>query len=201
MAVIVTTAAVSAMAAITQTAAAALERQDTATWEGEVVITERADFNCGYCAAFAAIMLPKLRENFLNDGEAKFEFKHFPFLHGSSWDAALAYECAAEQRHGARYHDWLFNEHGKRSGPDFSLENLSRLADDTGLDVEEFNTCLDSERHLGKVESDRATGLKAGVAGTPALFINGSRAEYRDYEDLHRQIAEEVGKRGAHIEP
>ena len=170
-------------------------------WAGEVVITEYADFNCGYCAAFAATILPRLKADFLDDGKARMEFRHYPFLDGSSWEAARAYECAAEQGHEDEYHDWMFNEHGKRSGPDFSVENLKRLAGDTRLEQESFDTCLDTERHLEKVEADKATGQKVGVQGTPAVFINGKWARYNSYEELRQQIAAEIGRSETHVRP
>ena len=66
------------------------------------------------------------------------------------------------------YHDKLF-------------ENLRSLADnkyaiwakELGLDVEKFNA--DFAKAEAKVKADMAEGKKAGVRGTPSLYINGRK--------------------------
>ena len=87
---------------------------DGGSWEGRVVLTEFADFNCGYCARFHFAYAAGLRSEFSG---VEFRFRHFPFLSGSSWSAALAYECAAAEGHGEDYHDLLFERHLAEGGP------------------------------------------------------------------------------------
>ena len=36
-----------------------------------------------------------------------------------------------------------------------------------------FRQALDTNKHKGAVESDKQTGEKAGISGTPAFVING----------------------------
>ena len=36
-----------------------------------------------------------------------------------------------------------------------------------------FNECLDSDKYLAEIQSDMAEGVRVGVSGTPAMFING----------------------------
>ena len=42
-----------------------------------------------------------------------------------------------------------------------------------GLEVSTFQTCIDGRKYQEKVERNYAAGVKAGVSGTPAFFING----------------------------
>ena len=43
-----------------------------------------------------------------------------------------------------------------------------------------------------KVEMDIADGQKAGVTGTPTLFVNGRKVKKRDIESLSKLIDEEL---------
>ena len=58
--------------------------------------------------------------------------------------------------------------------------NLSRpailtLAGKVGLDLKRFTADLDSDKTRLTVARDEADGDKAGVEGTPTVFINGQR--------------------------
>ena len=42
-----------------------------------------------------------------------------------------------------------------------------------GLKSQDFNQCLDSGKHLKKVEGETAIAAFLGARGTPAFFLNG----------------------------
>jgi protein-disulfide isomerase len=50
-----------------------------------------------------------------------------------------------------------------------------KLAREAQLDEEPFAACLDSEKAKARVLKDIQEGIKAGVKGTPSIFINGKR--------------------------
>ena len=91
----------------------------------QVTITEFADFNCRYCAEFALAYYPRLKQDFLHHPTVNFEFRHYPFLHESSWTAALAYECLKDQDRHEQFHDLAFEQHLNPDGPDFSTVALT----------------------------------------------------------------------------
>jgi len=47
------------------------------------------------------------------------------------------------------------------------------LASDMGLDIDQFQSCVDSGKYRQKVQDDYQAGVDAGVRGTPATFVNG----------------------------
>ena len=54
-----------------------------------------------------------------------------------------------------------------------AADPLKARARTLGLDGAKFDECLDSKKYAEQVASDLEEGRKHGVAGTPALFING----------------------------
>ncbi|MCF7872286.1 DsbA family protein, partial [Candidatus Woesearchaeota archaeon] len=50
---------------------------------------------------------------------------------------------------------------------------FKQYAVELGLDVEQFNSCLDSGEYAQKVKDDMAEGQANGIKGTPGFIING----------------------------
>lgn len=48
------------------------------------------------------------------------------------------------------------------------------IAKAIGIDADKFKSCLTSKKYTKQVSDDLALGQKAGVTGTPSLFINGN---------------------------
>ncbi|MFH1564589.1 MAG: DsbA family protein [bacterium] len=51
------------------------------------------------------------------------------------------------------------------------VEKWKFLAVDLGLDAEKFNSCLDSDKYLDKIEADINEGKSLEVSGVPITFI------------------------------
>jgi protein-disulfide isomerase len=51
--------------------------------------------------------------------------------------------------------------------------NYTQHAQTLGLETTAFQACLEAKRYQETVERNYADGVKAGVSGTPAFFING----------------------------
>lgn len=134
-----------------------------------ITIVEFADFECPYCRESVSA-LSKVIENY--GTEVKIIFRDFPNLvsHPNAVEAALAANCANEQGRFWQYHDLLFEYQAELS------ENLYRdLAVNLGLDMEKFNSCMDSQKYLAEVQDDLREGIRLGVEGTPTYFISGSK--------------------------
>lgn len=168
---------------------------------GRVTLTEFADFNCGHCARFHFAYTAGLRSEFSGAGGVEFQFRHFPFLSGSSWSAALAYECAAEEGRGEAYHDLLFEQHLAEGGPDFSPGALAGYAGMLGLDEAAFGRCLEEERHLEAVAADKLLGESIGVRGTPTLFLNGSFLSHEEYGNLFEALESALAEADGRVVP
>jgi len=132
-----------------------------------VTIIEFSDFECPYCGG----LFPTLKqvENNYAD-KIRIVYRQFPLtnIHPHAQKAAEASLCAFEQQHFWEFHDSMFGNQRELSVPD-----LKQRAVNLKLDAAKFNECLDSGREAAAIQVDIQEGARAGVTGTPALFING----------------------------
>ena len=94
-------------------------------------------------------------------------------IHKHAFKAAEASHCAGDQGKFWEMRDLLFAKH-KELAP----EQLRAHAETVGLDLSEFDQCLESGKHAEAVRKDLGAGAKAGVRGTPYFAIG-----YTDLKD------------------
>jgi protein-disulfide isomerase len=125
------------------------------------------DFQCPYCAAAQSIVR-RVRERL--DGRLRFAFRHMtlPDLHPLARGAAQASEAAAAQGAFWPMHDHLYAARGRLAPAD-----LVAHAAALGLDAARVRAELDAGVHAARVARDDASARAAGVAGTPAFFVDG----------------------------
>ena len=114
-------------------------------------------------------MSPKLIDKYVESGTLRLEWRDFPYQGQESVDAALAARTAQEQGKFWEYHNLLYETQDQG----YSEERLVTLADEVGLDVEEFRASLESGENEAVVGEDFREGQERGVSGTPTFVING----------------------------
>ena len=128
-----------------------------------------SDFECPFCSKFAETM--KIIEGYFKN-KVVITFRHFPLPgHPDAEKAAETAECAAEQGKFWEMHDKLFADNVASR---MSIDQFKKDAVDLGLDQNKFNQCLDSSQYREKVSQEKAEGSRAGVTGTPTIFVNGN---------------------------
>lgn len=85
-------------------------------------------------------------------------------IHPAAFKAAETTHCAEEQGKFWEMHDRLFNHQR-------NLEPWTAHATALSLDVEKFETCLNSGQYAAAIRKDMAEGQKAGVRGTPSFVL------------------------------
>ena len=138
----------------------------TGVADAPITIIEFSDFECPYCKR----SLPILKELLTAyPGQLKLVYRDFPGPnHQQALSAAEAAQCAAEQNQFWPYHDALFNTQDPGTMWDFSA-----LADEIGLQLPLFDTCMEQHRYRKEVLNDLQDGLNLHVTSTPTFFING----------------------------
>ena len=100
-------------------------------------------------------------------------FKHFPLsFHQNAMPAAEASMAANEQGKFWEMADKIFENQ-----KELTAENLEKWAQEIGLDMGKYKASMSSGKWKDKIQKDMAEGNKAGVRGTPSLYINGRKFE------------------------
>ena len=150
----------------------------------KVVIAEFSDFQCQYCQK-GANFLKEIKNKYGN--KVKIVFKNFPLsLHNHGMTAALAGLCAQDQGHFWQMHDKMFENQDKLDK--VSLLDIAKGI--SGISMQDFTACLESKKHMGRVQADREEGTRLGVRSTPTFFVNGKviagvgEQEKKEFMDL-----------------
>ncbi|AFL89117.1 protein-disulfide isomerase [Terriglobus roseus DSM 18391] len=155
-------------------------------------LVEYGDYQCRSCGA-AQLMLRDLQMHF---GERlAIVFRNFPLsqLHLQAEPAAETAEFAAVHGKFWKMHDLLF-DHQEHLGDELFHDLSERL----GLSDPELQIALDHRSFIERIEADLAGGIRSGVQGTPAFFINGVRFDgANDYDSMVKAIEQTL----LHISP
>jgi len=135
---------------------------------GRITLVEFSDFQCPYCSK-ASVQIAAILKAFPND--VKLIFKQYPLdNHPQAMISAQAALAANQQGRFWQLHDLMF-----ANRTILSRKSILLWADAVKLDMKRFTADLDSEPIKKAVARDMADGDKAGVEGTPTVFIDGQR--------------------------
>lgn len=140
----------------------------------QVTIVEFGDYQCHQCYNWFHNTKPTVFQNYVDTGKVNFVFMDLAFLGMDSPKAAQASYCAEDQGKYWEYHNQLYT--AQESQIDNGWANSQRLkafAFSLGLDMELFDSCLDSGKYAKRVQYNIAEAKKLGANGTPTFFIVG----------------------------
>ena len=140
----------------------------------QVTIVEFGDYQCHQCYNWFHNTKPTVFQNYVDTGKVNFVFMDLAFLGMDSPKAAQASYCAEDQGKYWEYHNQLYT--AQESQIDNGWANSQRLkafAFSLGLDMELFDSCLDSGKYAKRVQYNIAEAKKLGASGTPTFFIIG----------------------------
>ncbi|EEF61553.1 DsbA family protein [Pedosphaera parvula] len=148
-------------------------------------LVEYGDYECPYCGLAHPVV--KEVQSELGD-RLCFVFRNFPLvdMHPHAETAAEAAEAAGAQGQFWEMHDILYeNQHA------LDDEDLISHAAKLDLDMERLVDELDEGVYRPRVEEDFQSGVRSGVSGTPAFFVNGflHEGEY-DFDTLVNALME-----------
>ncbi|MEZ5402350.1 MAG: thioredoxin domain-containing protein [Bryobacteraceae bacterium] len=136
--------------------------------KARVTLVEFSDFQCPYCA-IAVGHLNTILAAFPND--VRLVYKQFPLdSHSNAKLAAAASLAAHRQGKFWPLHDRMY--------ANFRAINRDRIlawAREIGLDEKRFVADMDNPATAAAVNNEIGQGWKAGVEGTPTVFVNGKK--------------------------
>jgi protein-disulfide isomerase len=155
--------------------------QQTGNLESRLTLVEYGDYQCPYCRRAHPFVQRMLNEH---GNELRFVFRHFPLqeVHDQAFTAALAAEAAGKQSKFWPMHNLLFENQERFHQKSLFLD----LAEELGLDPNQFIVDRKREDLVDKIEKDFKSGIYSGVNRTPTFFLNETKINTYDgsYESL-----------------
>jgi protein-disulfide isomerase len=137
-----------------------------------VTVIEFADYQCPVCKTFFDQTEPQLLQNYVNTSKTKFYFVDFAFLGQDSFTLAQGSWCANEQGKYYDYYDYIFSNQGTENSGWATQDKVKTFASQiSGLNVTQFDSCLDSNKYLSRVQDEANLAQTYGVSATPTFFI------------------------------
>ncbi len=141
-----------------------------------VKLVEFSDFQCPFCARHVQQTGPLLEEMYIATGKVVAYFRHFPLqqLHPNALPASKAAYCAGQQapRFFWAMHQWLFANQTSWSNATDAPSRFRQAALSFGVDAAAYDACLRNPQTEARIARDLEDGIKLGVQGTPAFFVN-----------------------------
>ena len=132
-----------------------------------VTIIEYADFGCPSCWLwYKQGVLAQLRAKY--GDQIRFVWRDYAVITLLSPRAAEAGQCANDQGKFWEYHDAIYSNNGAITAAD-----LKTYASRLGLNMSQFNACLDSHRYRERVLAEQTEAFTHGYNGAPFFLVNG----------------------------
>jgi len=138
-----------------------------------ITIVEFGDYQCEQCYAWFHETKPSIVQDYIDTGKVNLVFVDLAFLGRDSIPASMATYCAEDQGMYWEYHDLLYNSQESVDGGWANSERLKAFAFSLDLDMELFESCLDSGKYSKRVQYNIQQARENGVRGTPGFFIVG----------------------------
>jgi protein-disulfide isomerase len=140
----------------------------------QITIVEFGDYQCHQCYNWFHKTKPSISSNYIETGKANLVFVDLAFLGSDSSLAAQASYCAEDQEMYWKYHDLLYtSQESNIDGGWANSERLKAFAFGLDLDMDLFESCLDSEKYSKRVQYNIQQARENGIRGTPGFFIVG----------------------------
>ena len=130
---------------------------------------------CSHCADFHNNVYPKLKENFIDQGHVKIEFRNFP-LDMAALNASKIAHCKNDGKSDILH--FLFKkqkEWTKGSEIEDINSNLIKILDSKKYEID-FNKCINNKKVEDHILEDRIDAVKKfKLNATPTLIINNKK--------------------------
>jgi protein-disulfide isomerase len=153
--------------------------------KAKIKIIEYSDTSCPFCKVFHNTM-KKVMVDYGASGNVAWIYRHYPLdkpdingniLHPNASREAQALECAADL--GGNDTFWKYTNRLYEITPSVTgntpngldQKQLPEIAKFAGIDVEDFNNCLSTNKFKSNVEQEFTDGVNIGIQGTPTSII------------------------------
>ena len=142
--------------------------------DAPVTIIVFGDYYCNHCATFSLRERPQIQAELVDSGKARLLFYDFvlnPRPEAGTFLAARAARCAGKQGRFWDYHDRLYRSQLTWGRETDKLQAFQEFGEEIGLDVGEFQSCLNSDEFAEEVTANTELAHALGLSGTPAVLV------------------------------
>ena len=157
--------------------------------DAKISIIAYESLTCSHCANFHIDVLPDLKQDYIDTGLAKIEFRHFP-LDVAAFNASKIVQCKNDGNPKILNSLYLNQSKWiKGDTIDKVNENLKKFLVSEGIKVD-FDKCTADKSIEDFVLNDRIEGVKKfKVNATPTIIINGKKFEKSlNYKNLKKTL-------------
>ena len=157
--------------------------------DAKITIIAFESLTCSHCANFHKNVYPQLKEEYLDTGLVKIEFRHFP-LDIAAFNASKVSQCKNDGNSEileslyANQQKWV-----KGSSIQEANKNLQKFLENEGFNID-FDSCINNKEIEDFVLNDRIDGTKNfKVNSTPTIIINNEKFEKTlNYKNLKKAL-------------
>ena len=157
--------------------------------DAKITIIAFESLTCSHCASFHKNVYPSLKEEFLDTGLAKIEFRHFP-LDMAAFNASKISQCKNDGNSDI-LQSLYYNQQKwvKGSTVQEANKHLQKFLKNEGFKID-FESCINNKEIEDFVLNDRIDGTKNfKISSTPTIIINNKKFEKTlNYKNLKKAL-------------
>tara|TARA_B100000579_G_scaffold30319_1_gene21300 strand:- start:1612 stop:2214 length:603 start_codon:yes stop_codon:yes gene_type:complete len=142
--------------------------------QAKVKIKIFSSLTCPYCASFHKNVVPKIEKEYVNNGIVQLIFMDFPLDH-AALNASKLINCVSTDKQ-IKLLDIIYekqNEWASASDIDEINNNLEKMFKKLGINISNFDKCLNNEDIENKILNGRIEAQKKySINATPTIIIN-----------------------------
>ena len=157
--------------------------------DAKISIIVFESLTCSHCADFHKNVYPELKQEYLDTGLAKIEFRHFP-LDIAAFNASKVAQCKNDGNSDILESLYLNQQKWvKGSTVEEANKNLQLFLKSEGFNVD-FKSCVSNKNIEDFILNDRIDGAKNfKIQATPTIIINNKKFEKTlNYKNLKKAL-------------
>lgn len=156
----------------------------------KVVLVEFGDYQCPACATYNPLV-KKLLTDF--NGKINVVFRNYPLSqHANAPISSNAAEAAGLQGKFWQMHDKLYDNQGQWATSSDAKSIFAGYAKELGLNVNQFNSDIDSQKVKDRVSRDQVDGNLVKLNATPTFYVNGVKVSLLGSYDEFKKIVNDA---------
>lgn len=157
----------------TTTAVDSLPTPTMGSDDAPVTVAVYTDYACPHCQRYTAETLPRIREEYVNEGVVRYEHHDFPIPVDDRWSWEVASAARGVQDTVGDAAFFAFTSAIYPHLESYSLDVIRSVAGDVDADPDTIETAAAEGVYRPVVEGDREAAAERGVERTPTILVDG----------------------------